>query len=371
MQPGHDLDPDALLRIAREKSAQARATLTQIVNDLYSGTSRVLTPTERQLMEDILVRLIGQVEASVRKLIAERLADRPDASHELVVALAGDEIGVAYPLLLKSKVLRDDDLIEIVQQRTMEHQLAVAARPGLGEGVSDALVETDNADVIRTLLDNPSARISERTMGRLIEDARTKTAYQAPLVRRSDLSPELARRLYWAVSAALRLSVVRKFHIDPAMLDESIRDAAAAFEGSPAEPEPAAPAVAPGSLDLGSMLVTSLRNGEVGVFVTVLSKTAKLRSSLLRRMLFEPGGEGLAIVCKGIGIDRADFAEIFLRCRQGRIGFKSVDDDELRNVLVFFDRITPRAAQKVLERWQLDREYLNALRLLEEGAGAP
>ncbi len=39
--------------------------------------------------------------------------------------------------------------------------------------------------------------------------------YQEPLVRRHDLSPELGRKLYWAVSAALRQDILEKFDPDP------------------------------------------------------------------------------------------------------------------------------------------------------------
>ena len=137
-------------------------------------------------MVDIIRRLIHQVEISVRRVLAQRLAERPDAPADLVLTLANDEIEVAHPILLKSEVLRDPELIEIVQHRTMEHQVAIAMRPKVSEPVSDALVETKNERAITTLLSNQNAMISNRTMGHLVEQSAQIPNYQAPLINRQD-----------------------------------------------------------------------------------------------------------------------------------------------------------------------------------------
>ena len=101
----------------------------------------------------------------MRRTRTEKLAGRPDTPEDLVLTLANDEIEVAHPILLNSEVLKDPDLIEIVQHRTMEHQVAIAMRPKVSEQVSDALVETKNETIITTLLSNRNALISNSTMG--------------------------------------------------------------------------------------------------------------------------------------------------------------------------------------------------------------
>src|SRR5690606_28310465 len=111
-----------------------------------------------------LKKLIHDVAVPVRKALAERLAQVPSAPHDVIVALANDEIDIAQPILMRSEALLDVDLIEIIRHRTMEHQLAIAMRRNLSESVSGALVEAGSQDVIKTLLENPDARISEATM---------------------------------------------------------------------------------------------------------------------------------------------------------------------------------------------------------------
>ena len=159
---------------------------------------------------------------SVRRTLAERLAMLPSAPRDLIVELANDQIEVAHPILMGSNVLHDTDLIEIIHQRTLEHQLAIAMRKNINELVTDALVESGNEDVIKVMLENPSARISRATMEYLVEQSKRVDTYQNPLLKRPDLEPQLAKRMYLWVSAALRTHIVTKFNIDVSALDETI-----------------------------------------------------------------------------------------------------------------------------------------------------
>lgn len=361
---------EELVRLARDKSQKSRSILVAAINDLYSDEEELLTEQDRAIMVDIIRQLIHEVEASVRRTLAERLAEQADAPEDLVVTLANDEIEVAHPILLKSEVLRDPELIEIVQHRTMEHQVAIAMRPKISEEVSDALVETENEEVIATLLWNGGADISSNTMDRLVDECGRVIGYQEPLVRRRDLSEDLAKKLYWAVSAALRMHIVANYDLDPTDVDEAmeaaVKDAmggkvgAGATQGASREPtgtisEP----------DL-QVLIGLLRKGEVSMFLDKFTSLSKLRLTLVRRLLFEPGGEGLAIACKGIGLDKATFVSIFIRFRQGRLGDKEVEAEELSRALSFYNEINPEAARALMRRWQRDPNYLNALRQVEQ-----
>src|SRR5450432_3755204 len=140
------LETQHLLALARDKSVAARQALTATVTDLFFARGNVLTDRERSLMTEILRQLINDVESSVRRVLAEKLAHQEGAPRDLILALANDEIVVAQSILMHSEVLRDEELIEIIHHRTLEHQLAVAMRKSVNEPVTDALVETGNVD---------------------------------------------------------------------------------------------------------------------------------------------------------------------------------------------------------------------------------
>jgi hypothetical protein len=83
---------------------------------------------------------------------------------------------------------------------------------------------------------------------------------------------------------------------------------------------------------------------------------------LVRRFVLEPGGESLAINCRAADLNKSDFTSIFLLSRSARPGDKLVDPDELSHAVAFYDRITPETARKVVQRWHLDPDYLEALK---------
>lgn len=376
-----DTQMQDLLDLARNKSVDGRTRLVQIVGDLFFDDNRVLSERERDLMTEILRKLIFDVEMSVRKALADRLADEADAPAELVSTLANDEIEVAHKILLKSEVLQDIELIEVVQHRTLEHQLAIAMRKSVSEVVSDALVETGNTKVLTTLIENPKAEISNNTMEHLVDKSKTVEALQEPLLGRPDISPHLAKRMYWWVSAALRQHIVEHYEVDPAELDQKIEST---IKGLIHEDSDSV-----GEIDMRSirqarrlsqktggtkavtpqLLLQTLRKGEVRLFETMFAQLTGLRAKLIRRFVFEPGGEGLAIACKAVGMAKPDFGSIFLLSRSARPGDKSVDPDEVNKAMNFYDRINFDTAMKVVARWKLDPDYLYAIKQVEAERG--
>ena len=190
---------------------------------LDGGTS--VSDRTKALMSQILRRLVHDVEIKLRRSLAEKLSKRADTPHALIVELANDEYEVTHPILIESNVLQDADLIETIKHRTMAHQLAISMRESLSEDVSEALVDTGQEDVIASLLNNHGAKVSRHVMDYLVSESKRVDAYQNPLVRRPDLPPELAERMSWWVSAALREYISERFSLDLGELDVSIETA--------------------------------------------------------------------------------------------------------------------------------------------------
>jgi len=372
-EPEH-INFNDLIGLARDKSVEGRTRLVQIVGDLFFDTDTVLRDAERNIMSDILRQLIHDVEMKVRQQLAERMASEINAPRDLISALANDQIEVAHPILTQSTILQDIELIEIVEHRTFGHQLAIAMRESVSEAVSEALIGTGNVDVIKTLLENENADISGKAMEYLVEQSEKIDDIQVPLINRGDLGPDRAKRMYWWVSAALRKHIVEHYRIDEAELDDKIQDTIhdilggdgsgpGMIDSTPlrksqelAEKLQKAQAITP------QLLIQTLRQGEVILFEDLLSQRTGLRTNLIRRFVFEPGGEGLAIACRAVDISKADFASIFLLSRSARPGDKVVDPNEVSRVLNFFDRIKTDTALKVVKRWQFDPNFLFAMK---------
>jgi len=363
-------DLEYLFELARDKTVAGRRMLVATIGDLFFSQHDILSDRERALMTEILRQLIHDVEVSVRRALAERLSEQSLAPHELVVALANDEIEVAHPLLVNSDVLQDLELIEIIRNRTLEHQLAIGIRKALSEEVTDALVATDSVDVIKTLLENHHAKISQRTMEYLVEQSQRVDTYQNPLLRRPDLENTLAKRMYWWVSAALRTYILERYEVDPGELDETMESTVKALTEDNGVQRPKAVELADELADRKeispALIVKTLREGEVALFAALFSRYTGIRLQLVQRMLFEPGGEGLAIACKGSGIDKSTFASIYVLTRKAR-GRDSVNHlADMAGILGLFDRIKEDAAGMLLKKWQRDPNFLRAIWQIEQ-----
>jgi uncharacterized protein (DUF2336 family) len=365
--------------LARDKSVAAREELAEAMSGLFVGNVAFLNDRERSLMLDVLSRFIHDVEMPVRRIVSKQLANLPDTPKELAKLLANDDIEVAYPILVYSKVLQDSDLIEVIRYRALDHQLAVAIRSTVSETVSDALVETGREKVIRTLLENPTAKISKPTMSYLVEQSKRVDSFQEPILRRSDLEPYLAERMFEWVAAALRQYILDNYEIERTAVDDLLERATLEAikslpdtQGPQRSSEEFATKLAEDDAVTPELLVTVLREGEVSLFVTLFHRFTGLRERLVHRILFEPGGEGLAIACKAVGIGKAYFSEIFALSRKARRGNEKTTLREIRHVLTLYDNMTQDAANQVLRLWQRRVGYLAAIRELElSSAGQP
>lgn len=366
------MDTAELLQIGRDKSITGRRNLALAVSSLFREKGDFLSDWERTLMIDILHRLVHDFEISVRRIISENLADWPSLPPNLANFLANDDIDVAYPVLSQSGVLRDVNLMEVIRHRTMEHQMAITIRQSVSEEVSGALVEEGNHEVIAQLLANSNAMISRKTMEYLVEESKRLDSFREPILRRKDLDPKLAERMFMWVSVALRQFICDKYDLDQDTIDDLLEKSALEIYASRSFPhdtekksDQLVDELAKNGEVTPELLINALEEGEVQLFISLFKRLSKLREQLIQRLLFESGGEGLAIACKSLDMSKADFSKIFALCQSARLN-SSVDfGKELKAALKFFDNLEKEPADRVLKRWRRDSKYLTAIRDLE------
>lgn len=363
-------DPKYLLNLARDRSEEGRKALVDAISDLFSEEASSITERERRLMYQILHQLVADTERWVRAAISTRIADLPDVPEDLIKQLANDDINVAFPILTQSNVLQDMDLIEIIRHRAVEHQLAISIRQSLSEDVTSALVEAGNENVIVNLLNNSGAKISFSTLEYLVDESKRVNSFQEPILRREDMPPELAKRMYVWVSAALRQHIVESFDVDQQSLDDMLEKVATdgADVGADAHPNSKSEQLA---ADLEEeeavtpeLLVDALKGGHIHLFVSLLRRLTDLRQTLITRLILEPSGDGMAITCKALGFSRDHYAEIYDLCGKARRDAK-VRSSDSEAALNFFDEISQESSQKVVQHWARNVDYLTAIRRME------
>lgn len=359
-------DLTRLFELARDRRPEARRAVARGVGALVLGPAGTLTGGERELAFDILAHVLHDVEMTVRRELAERLAEEEDVPRSLLMALADGEFEIARPILMRSEALSDEDLVAIVRCRTQDHRLAIAARRRLNPPVGDAIVETCQREgwersepVALALLSNPGAALSARAMRHLSDAASHRRPLCRPLIARPELTPDLAARLYWLVSVELRRFVTERYSLPREQLDKALQgtlvrliDACRMRQPPAADVIATAARLAEGGAVTPAVLIQVLRAGQIGLFETLFAGTGKLPLQVVRRMITEPGGEPLAVACRAQSIEKGRFASIFLLSRGARPGEQLVDPRELSRVLAFFDKVTPAAARAAMDVWR-------------------
>ena len=362
-----------LVDLARDRSREARNELVENITDLFLTDEGRLNEHERALMSDILTKLVSTVEASVRRELADVMAKSEVQLPDIVKLLANDDASIARPLLETSKLLKDIDLIEIIRMRTDEHRLSIAIREQVDEGVSDALVEYGSHDVIETLLKNTDSNISQRAMEYLVAESRRVDRFQEPLLSREDLSSELAYRMYWWVSAALRKKIISEYKVDQVELDSLLQKATnqalveqSEGDGVVVRAQKLVRRLGESGQLTNQFLLQTLRQQRIPVFVAGISELANVNFHTSWHIVNDQHGDSLAVLAKAVGIDRNEFTSMFLLLTKARDGHEAKSPGVLKQILDLYDAVTAETAQGALQFWQQEKVYQIAVDELDD-----
>lgn len=347
-----------LIELARDPDPAARQALSQRITDICLLSPRPLNAEEKEVAGHILIQLSREFETQVRVNLAHQLAASPRAPKLLVQALAVDEISVSAPIISQSPLLDERDLIEIVMNKTHAHRLNVAMRSGITAAVSNALVKSEEPDVLLALVKNESAEIAGAAMEYLVLESKQIKNLQSPLIARDDLPPALIQKMFVFVSETLRAEIQGKYDIDPEILEAALRDAQHTQRPTVSEPTPSnkagmliAKMRASGELSL-NRVIGFLREKRLNLFLEGLAVLCELDSRTVTSLAFEGEGQGMAVACRAVGADRSQFATITLLLERARTG-KAVPAARLQAVCQLFDTMTPDRAMGVIEQWRI------------------
>ncbi len=340
-----------LISLARSRETADRERLLMAVTDLCDGSAESRRPEVQGLLDNVFMALVVEAERDIRCALSERLAGADWAPKALINVLALDEIDIARPVIARSPLLQDQDLIRLLIEATIEHQIEVARRPGLSARVVEAVIDRAEPAVLTALVGNPSAEITEGGMRRLVESSRRIAALRSPLARHPKLTRALAEQLYAWVGQALRSAIADRFTIDSAALDKAIADAVTAAQrgrtceerqvllsrdGEREEMERrliaklrAANQLRPG------YLVRALKERKLSLFENALAMLGEFSLDDVKAAVNAASPQPLALACAAVGIDRVVFPTVLSLVRELN-GGRPYGGDSERSVLGAF-----------------------------------
>jgi uncharacterized protein (DUF2336 family) len=349
-------DIKALLRLALVRSGSSREALAQSIAEICLEDDLGLNAQESALLFDILHKLIRSVEKRIRRDLAQRLATRTDVPRAFIVTLANDQIEVAYPVLVESNVLEDPDLIAITGQQLPSHQIAITLREHVSPAVSEALIDTNNPDVIDSLVRNPEAKIAPATMQRLVDISRDMPPLCRPLLQRHDLDAELAWRMSGWVGEALKEFITEAYPAQFLEIEIEIDHAVREIADEGGEPRRDLASLLTKAEGEGGITAEALANAlnkdDVELFEAMFARLTGVDAVAMPAIVYDPGGEPFAIACKACGIAQHEFEQLYLLLTKSLAGQHEADGEELKKLRSYYRDLDDMTVRSILSEWQ-------------------
>ncbi len=186
--------------VVQHGSAEKRAETLRRITSLFLDGAPSFNDEHVALFDDVIGCLIEEIEAKALAELARRIAPVANAPAGVVSTLAkSDDIEVAGPMIKEAK-LNDPDLMYIAETKGQAHLLALSARSGIGEQLSDIIVTRGDRDVARSIATNHQARLSEGAFTTLVKRAEQDGVLAERVGLRSDIPPRLFRQLLMQAS---------------------------------------------------------------------------------------------------------------------------------------------------------------------------
>jgi len=269
-----------------------------------------LEPPLRAEAAAAMTALIDDPRAEVRRALAEAVSGARNAPRHLVVALANDEAQVAEPVLARSPLLTDAELVDCAATGGVAAQCAIARRTGLPAGPAGALAEIGAREAALALLGNSTTRLTAGALRRIFARFGDCPEIREGLLGRDDLPASLRADLALATAKALAAFATAAGWLDKRRAEKiarEARDGALASIAADCEPQERAELVRTlrerGALTM-ALILRSLLEGErelASAALAELSGQSYARSAAFAR---NPYGQGFAALARKAGLPR-------------------------------------------------------------------
>jgi uncharacterized protein (DUF2336 family) len=171
-----------------------RSTVLRKITDLFLSGADFYNDQHVALFDAVMSRLLPGLDRDDLAELGNRLAGIANAPLNVLASLARHlDILVCGPVLERATALPDKILAEAADRDRVDPNILakIAARPRLGETVTDVLLKRGGLSLQRKIIDNPDARISEGGFARVIMGLDGDKDLAQAVAARNDLPAEL------------------------------------------------------------------------------------------------------------------------------------------------------------------------------------
>jgi uncharacterized protein (DUF2336 family) len=322
------------------------------VTDLFLLRAPDYSEDQVALFDEVLSRLIVEIENSARALLARRLAKVPNAPPGIVEYLAfDDDIEVAQPILAHSARLKDEALVRNAQTKSQRHLFAISQRKKLPEAVTDVLVDRGDDTVVLATVRNAGAKFSEGGFAVLVGRARGNDTLAVSIGARHEIPRHHFLKLLSVASQSVRASLERQnpqaFEEIRRVVDEvagKVQQQTVAhsydYKKALADLEELC---SDGELSEGDIAQLA-RSGKFAETVVALSQLVDVPIAVVEGAMTSPRAELLLMIMKSVPLSWAT-AKAILQLRSLARVAPPLDLDQC---LANFERIKPKTAEQAV-----------------------
>jgi uncharacterized protein (DUF2336 family) len=355
MTPATALIP-GLDGIVTHGDAERRREAARRIADLFFEDAARLRPEHVNLFDGLLIDLMPFADLRARIDLAERLSRLDRGPRNVVSRLARDgDVAVAGPLLRRSSMIDESELIELARHKGQDHLLALSERASLSTDVTDILVRRGGRDVVRMTAANAGAQFSDQGYSGLINRASFDGVLTLTVGKRRDLSDDHLKRLL-----AGSLDVIRRRLLDVVGPERriKIRQAVAELSAAPG-PTISARNFVPaqrtilslyeaGTLDEQALLGFA-REHKYEEVTAALAAMSGLKIATLDRLLSGDRHDPVLILGRCVGLAWETVHALILF----RLGRKRVPAQrDIEAFRVNYARLLPSTAERVVAFWK-------------------
>jgi hypothetical protein len=364
-----DMSVPGLLRLARSNAATTRRAYAALGEALVDGgTSDVtLTDWQRSILTQLVRQVIGDIYSSLRWLVLAGLEDGDDTGHGAWSNLAPDSEERLYSIMFQRGLLKDISLIEAITHRLYQHQLEHAIRPP----DRNRWTNEPSLDSPSDFFDQPLSEFSpvnRRLADYVVDRSRRTDRYGNPVLASGEIDAQLYERLHWRVAAVLRHMIVGKTGDYSRDLDVRIELAAKETirHSQAISAAPTCSAEVARTLEEADLLTVEtvhrlLKTGEISLFEEAFSRLAGIRPVLLRRLIYESGGECFAILARALDMEFDRASSIFALTRSVGTDNPRGGIDWNEPLKAIYDGVSIEDANSVRAHWTRRSEFASAL----------
>jgi uncharacterized protein (DUF2336 family) len=188
-----------------------KAQVLRRVADLFASASGKLSDEQVALFDDVMSRLVDEIDTSARATFGRFLTTISDAPPKVVRRLALDDaIDVAGSILSHSRQVDDQALVEGAKTKSQAHLFAISGRKILAETVTDILVERGNQEVVLSTAGNPGAAFSEFGYSTLVERSSSDDNLAVCIWSRPEIPRQYLLKLFADASESVKLKLTTR-----------------------------------------------------------------------------------------------------------------------------------------------------------------